>query len=506
MARLRQLGSEFTHPDEFRESAILNMPYLTDMVRYQDYLDGRLETLFRYYSASGNTTFTDNTQTTTAATTELNHITGMDYYLKAGWKSLVEVNFFKSVARYRRSAVLQETPSPIGADDAERDKWIVDSRPIIKELRRGLDWHTSKGRAVFGIERKSSRGSTYNIFRAIDPLGYIPIVSRFNRDLVLGHALLFWWRAGPRLPNTDLADRVDIVIIVDEDGVDLSDGDITEPVNEMRTFGWSGDAGTGITLLNIEGAGVVSPSKFERVFTFGTDDSIFGSMESNAFDANMSLSHSRLAITQDIRSFKILPPVTGSLNVDATGKFTYERLNPVIELNAALAESGAAALGYVEPVGMNVAQAHMDRYDMALRNMAYTADQPPESVGQDIGGEMSGVALDILREVFITDIIDIRDEIAYILNESLPYLGFNTDKKVGWQNPPFVKRGDNYEMWLALYEAGLVSQETAQGELGVPVETVERPDTGNNMMANNMNQLSGSQQNNDAQVSDNGDE
>ena len=191
MVRLRALGSEFHTLDDFRTGAIITMPYLRDFHAFQEYLDGNLAPL--YDRMSGNAA--------------QRNVTGSRYYLDpprqgadpAGNGAFVDLNLFRSVARYFVAAVFERNPVVLDDDETAQTAWMQSSGQLIRAARRACEWYPAKGRGVIAVE---NRFPNTPAAMAVDPQYYIPITDRVNRDFVVGHALLRLWYEGERLPES----------------------------------------------------------------------------------------------------------------------------------------------------------------------------------------------------------------------------------------------------------------------------------------------------------------
>ena len=478
MARLRKLGSEFTHPDQVKVNTLLQMPYLDDMKRYQSYLDGDMQPLYAYFTGEENSA--------------INDVTGYKYYFKAGIRSLWQINFFRTISEIYRTTTFEEDPVPDGASKEEQDAWLIDGRRMIDEVKRGVDWLIAKGRFVAVVEKQITATSTLNNFRCVDPVSYFPIVHIRNRDLVLGHILVFWNYGLDERLETDIAYEVDVDIIIDEDGAALSDGYL-EPMNVLRRYRWSTQPqGRGVTAdLIFEGT-----SNIQKVWTFGNDDSTFGESESNVFNSILALTNSRTSMTNEIRALKQLPAAIDSSNRDKDGRIVLDLLDPIWQIDVDSGQS-VGGIGYVEPPGPVMSAGFKELYGQGLDNLAYSAGVPRETLGQNYLSNEPAEALTKLQQIFITRVIDIRDNLSRGFTAALPFMGMDTKYDIKWRRAPYEKLQLTVEELFSAYDKGLAEAETVQDRIDLPVNPNIKPPM--QMMANNMNQLPNNSQENNAQ-------
>ena len=362
MVRLRKLGSEFHHPDDFRSGANLHMPYLRDMQAYQDYLDGDLSPLFA--RMAGNATAQD--------------VTGAAYYKDTGIEGWWHLNLFQAVTRHLVAAVFERSPVPMDSNPAIDDLWKEHGPPMIRQTRRAVEWFPGKGRGVLKMENRYP-GIPTTV--AVDPQYYIPLVDPINRDLTVGDAIVRLWYEGERVVDRAIPNRVTVEVSVTEEQAAISDGRLT-PVNEVVTFWWAGDEAQGSIGSGSFGdaSGREVNSRCLGIWTFGVDDSIYKSMERNVYEFLLAMTHARTALTQDVRSTQIIPQVVGEENIDTAGKLKLDRLRPQFQVPVDQI-SGSAGLGYLEPPGPAVADAFTRMAEINLDNLAYSANLPPEVVG-----------------------------------------------------------------------------------------------------------------------------
>ena len=472
MTRIRRLGAEFHHPDDFVTGARFFMTYLVDLDAYQQYLDDDISILF-----TRETQQPSEGQTVSLA----DNATGYSIYRLAGLKSIWRVNHFKAVSRYTVASVFERNPVPISGSPEVLEAWGKVRRNVIEQCRRAVEWHCAKGRGALVVEDQVGSKGVVPIFRAVDPAGYIPILHPRHRDQVIGHALGEWWRSsdGGATPpeegrteteriETDIANRLSFSIIVSQEQADNSDGWITRPVSEDRTFQWAGqNVGVLGSLYDTK------KSRIKKLWTFGIDDSVFGSMESNVFEALMHLSNARTSMTRDVRTLRLVPAIVDNANKDERGRFIVDRLEPDLYIPTEQITSGTG-FGYVEPPGPNLSMAFMHLYKMAMMNLAYTSDTPPEAWGDEYKSGEPADALHQLRQTFLTKVQDIRDDLVPILSEAFEILTGHS-VIMGWESPPFARPEQQDERAIKLKAAGLISVSTGQQMTGVPVEEIQAP-------------------------------
>lgn len=451
--RIRLLQEEFTHPDEIAPGANLTMNYLADYEAYQSYLDGKLDVLFA--RQRGNLKDQD--------------MTGWKFYVGSTMAGLWKVNYFQSVLRFVRQSVFERHPTVIGGEESVVDQWKEDSREILRQCRQGLDWLTAKGRAVFVVEHKISRGEVVPVFTAKDPAGYLPILLRTDRQVIIGHAFCNWWSSLGRMVGSNRADRVDITIIITEEDAAKSDG-LVKPMNEIRTFTWNTENAAPAHLGSL--LEVRSPSRVQAVWTIGDDDSTFASMESTSYHANLFLNHSRTALTQDVRSIVILPGMFDAENIGEDGQFVFpDPLNPTVRIPTNMVDS-ATMYGFVESPGPAKSSAYMDMHGLTMEQLAYDAGLPQEAVGEGYMANESGEAVKTIRSPFITRIVDVQDDFSHMLREAWPLLGGPEGAILGWEHQPGVNQEMLDDRAIKLKGAGLISRATGQAMCDVPIEEV----------------------------------
>ena len=456
MVRLRQLGSEFRHPDEIATGAQMTMPYIRDMQAYQDYIDGDLSQL--YARMAGGERVQD--------------LTGAAYYAGTDNKGYFEVNFFLAVNRTVVAAVFESDPKPLLGDDPNVDRaWKEYGPKLIKAARKGVEWRAPKGRSIWVLEKRYPDKLE---LIAWDPQYYIPFTDYVDRDLTLGHILWRPWWSGPRVLQHDFPDRVTFSIFIDEEGRENSERRL--PVmNQVREFGWGGtlDAGVasftnlprlGDNIRNLDGV------RIQKIWTNGDDDSIFKTMERTVYEAILALSNARTALTQDVRQILIAPRTIGEANLDEQGRVKLDRWGPQYDVSVDNL-TGADVLGYVDPPGPRQAEAFRQLYDLCLDNLAYVANMPRESFGLGIRTNESGVALTKLQQTFKTMVIDVRDDLSKVLSEAFEAMtGIKT--VIGWEHEPYTLSQDLDRRTLAYHQAGLISDATAQNIASLPIEQI----------------------------------
>ena len=253
MVRLRKLGSEFHHPDDFGTGTVMNMQYLSDFGAFQEYQDGDISRLFE--RQKGNE-YAQN-------------LTGARYYEKSGPGGYWQLNMFRAYTRYLMASVFDRSPQALDDSPAVQEQWKVDSPPMIRQARRAAEWFASKGRGVLIVENRYP-GTPVPL--AVDPKDYLPLLDPINRDLTVGNALLRLWYQGPRL-ETIINNRATIQLYVTPEEAAVSDGRVKE-MNTTQTFQWGGIE-RGVV------GGELGDAEDERqdsvrlagLWTFGEDDS-----------------------------------------------------------------------------------------------------------------------------------------------------------------------------------------------------------------------------------------
>ena len=459
MVRLRQLGSEIRHPEEIRTGMQLTMPYLKDMQAYQKYMDGDLSLL--YDRMLGNKT-TQN-------------ITGAQFYTETGNLGYFEVNFFRSLNRSVLAAVFQANPTVLDDDEKARELWEQDAPRWLQQARLGVEWRPGKGTSVWVLEKRYPGIPT---LIAWDPEYWIPITDIVNRDLPLGHVLWRPWWSGPRVLQHDFPDSIHFNIYVNEEGADLSDGRFG-PINELRKFAWSGTLDAGVVSfndlpnLNTELKDEQSREDSERimgVWTSGNDDSMYKTMERTVYEAILAISHMRTALTQDIRSTRIVPRVNDPefqrMQKNPTTEF---KLNPQFQIPVDAATVSGNVLGYLDPPGPEMAAAFKELYDTCVDNLPFVAGISREPEAR---ANQSGELIEQLRMAFHTMVTDIRDDLSKVLSEAFE-MKHGIKVTIGWEDEPQTNSVDKDQRILAYHEAGLISDKTAQTMGHLPIEKVD---------------------------------
>ena len=454
MVRLRKLGAEFHSPDQMREGTLINMPYLTDMAAYQDYLDGDITPLF---ARMGGNEFAQN-------------VTGARYYTKTGPAGYWQLNFFRAYVRYLLAAVFDRSPVAIDASEEVQKQWVEDSPALLRQARTSVEWHAAKGRGVLTAQR---RVGDIVIPRAVDPKDYIPLVDPVDRDLEYGHMLLRLWYEGARIESS-LPNRATVQVYIPPELAAISDLRVEEQ-NTTEDFVWAG---------NVQGViggrlGVSTRTRQDSVrmvgiWSFGSDDSVFKTLESNVYELLLQLSHSRTALTRDIRQTRIDPAVTGDNPVDENGNLIFDLYDPVYHIP--LDKVAGDALGFLQSGAMDISAAFLQLVEISLDLMAYAANIPREAFGLNMQSNESGEALHKLQATFRTMVIDIRDDLSTILSELWYAIGGPKGIKIGWEHEPFASTTEYRNELRADYKEGIINRDFAQVGLGYPIMEVRNND------------------------------
>ena len=453
MVRLRKLGSEFHSASELKDGTLIHMPYLTDMERYQSYLDGDITPLFA--AMAGNE--------------EAQNVSGARFYAKSGPAGYWQLNLFRAYIRYLVATVFSRSPVALVDDEATQVRWKRESVMMIRQARKALEWYGAKGRGILMLERRYP-GTSVPV--AVDSRAYLPLVDPRRRDLTFGHMLLSLWRQGPRL-ETNLPNRATIEIYVSKEMAAISDGYAVEQ-NTTQDFAWSGHA------QGVVGGALAESTRGRRdndrilgLWTFGEDDSIFGSMERNVYEALLALSNARTSLTRDIRPVRVEPSVSNPEQQDAQGNLVLDLLDPHFRIS--VDSRAGEALGYLQSGGDATSAAFLQLFEMALDNLAYVAAAPREAFGLNYQANEPGNALNQLVAIFRTLVIDIRDDLSEIFSQMWTLMGGPADVKIGWKSEPFASTKEYEDAVRADYNAPkpLITQSFAQGVLGYPIEEIE---------------------------------
>ena len=458
MVRLRTLSSEFHHPDDFKSGAILTMPYLLDFRAFQEYLDGDLGKL--YSRNAGNQWAQD--------------VTGARYYEASGNVGYSSLNLFRSVTRFYQAALWERNPTMLDDDPTLQALWKEHSPWLIRQARKATEWIPAKGRAVLTIERKYPNNL---VVAAVDPVFFVPIVDKINRDLEIGCALIRLWYDGTRLPQHDIPNRITVEIEISEEQAARSDGRVEE-THEVRTFSWAGQATGAI------GGRIGDPignsmdnARLMGVWTLGDDDSLFATMERGVYEAVLSLSHARTSLTQEVRATQLIPNVTDPAY---TGPLTETEkikrlLHPQYQVQVDDA-TGGTGLGFQDAPGPIMADAFLRLYEVTLNNLAYSCNIPPEAFGLNaMPGEPAEMYTKI-QQVFATQIGDARDDLSTILSEMFEMLTGVVDADIGWELEVFGNVAENDDRAIKLKNAGIISTATAQIMTNSPKEDIDNGD------------------------------
>lgn len=463
MVRLRTLASDFHHPDQVRVGAQMQMRYLADMHAFQQYMDGDLSLL--YQRQMGNEITQD--------------ITGAIIYKEAENKGFFELNTFLSVNRTVLGTAFEQDPKPLDGDDAINAEWDKLSAKWTKASRQAVEWRAPKGRSVWVLEKQV--GGQMELI-AWDPQYYIPIVDTVNRDKTLGHILWRPWWSGERVLEHNFPDMVDFSIYIGEEEAAMSDGRFG-PMNEMRRFRWAGTLSGGVvasTDLEEETMRVEDNPRIVKIWTSGDDDSVFKSMERTAYELILAMSNARTALTQDIRSTRIVPKQDQS-QTDSRGNILLDRLRP--EYRVPLDGENNDILGYLDPPGPLIATSFFQLVDLCLDNLAYAANTPRETFGVNTNDSQlaptASSSIAQLQQTFKTWIVDIRDDMSRILSEAFK-LVTGHDVFIGWEHEPYVINQIVDQRVLAYHKQGLISDATAQAAGNWPIEQVS--DTNNSQL------------------------
>ena len=461
MKRLRDVGSEFHYPDDFKSGTLVNQPYLIDMQAYQKYLDGDLSSLYGRHNSDAVT----------------NDITGMRYYTTDDGdilnRAFYEINLFMAAARYVNAAVFEASPIPLDADDETQARWDEVRIHFMREARKAVAWKVAKGRGVLQLQE---RVGSKILLVAIDPQFWVPLTDPVNRDIVIGDVILqryFYREPGDPIQPGRTPNRVRIEVSVTEEQAEISDGRV--PVtNTKMDFIWAGDDATGVVSSGTIGdsISIVNNTRSRGIWTFGDDDSIFATMERNTFEFILAISNMRTTLTQDVRSIAILPDVADETVLDENGKFKPNKLRPQYQANLDSSTSGAV-FGYVDPPGPMMADAYQNLANMALDNLSYTANLPREAFGLNMQANESGEALNKLQQIFKTMVLDIRDDLSRILTQAFNEVT-GSDATIGWEHEPFTQTVASDDRALKFYAAGLTSQATAQAMAKLPIEDIQQ--------------------------------
>ena len=475
MVRLRRLGSEFYSPDDIAESVQMHMPYLEDFEAFQKYMDGDLSPLIQRMRGPE----------------KIQDLTGAALYDAAGDGSASNVygayyimNLFRAGLRYITSAVFEKNPTALDCDDdgPEMKAWEEIRAMLLKEGRKAVEWYFAKGHGVFHLEK---RVGNKMMLAAADPAGYLPIVDLINRDRTLGHILFYRYYTGPRTPQYDVPDRIRFYIYVDECGAEESDGRL-RMTNDVVDMAWAGEQGQGFASSQspvMSGRlGQVSlreeSARTVGIWAFGSGDSVFKTMERTVYECILSLSHGRSALTQDIRSTRVVPQNAEGIGRGEDGKILLDRIRPEyqISLNSV---TGADLLGYLDPPGPAMSEAFREQYNLQLTNLAYDANMPPEAFGLNYTSGEPAEAITKLQQIFKTYVIDIRDDLSAIYTDVVKAMT-GLDIKIGWEDEPFASTEVYRQGIRNDYRDGIINLEYTQERLGYPVMEVMPPGGMNN--------------------------
>ena len=405
-------------------------------------------------------------------------MTGAEIYAdedgKIDDKAFYQLNLFLSGQRHYVATVWSESPMPIDASEEDFEEWKQGSAGLIREARKATAWKYSKGHGVIQV---INRFPNTPVPMAIDPRGYLPIVDRQNRDLPLGHITFLLYTHYPRIEQLDTPFDIAFYIYIDEEGAAMSDGELV-PTNEYRKYTYAGSQGAGFIGAELkEELERGESSRILGIYAFGTGDSIFASMEHNAYEIILALTHARTALSQDIRSTQIIPDVVNDGTLDANGNLIRDRLRPHIQVPVDKPNGGGGSLfGYIAPPGPEMADAWIRVAENGFTNMAYSASQPPEVFGKNYVPNEPADAFSMITQTYRTEILDTRDDLSVILSRCWEHM---TGKRlmIGWQNEPLVNTRELDDRAIKLKGAGIINTETAQKMTGSPVEEIEDANT-----------------------------
>lgn len=461
MVRLRALSSEIYSPADIKPGLILNMPYLLDFAAYQEYMDGKLDKL--YSRMAGN----DDQQ----------NVTGARFYKNAGPGSYWEINLFRSVVRHVVASVFERNPTVLDATPEEQELWEERAGPLIKAARAAVEWRVAKGHGVLTLE---NRNADNMVLRAVDPRGYIPIVDRVDRDLVIGTFLFRLWYDGPRSGGAvDHPNRITTYVHVSEEQAALQFGMAGQEINEVKTFWYGGSQGSGVASGLTEGKFGEQEGEtrdnaiLNNIWVFGDGDSVFGTMERNVYEIILLYTHSRTAMTRDVRAVRIDPASVNPSNTNEDGDIVLDPLDPTYRVSVSSGGSGTnSSLGYVDPPGPALSAAFRDLAQDGITNLAFTANMPPEVFGDNYMAGEPAEAVTKLQQIFKTWVLDMRDDLGKILSEAYEGM-YGTAIKIGWELELFANSKEQDERYIMLYKEKLVTQEYAQEKLKIPKVKIE---------------------------------
>lgn len=469
MVRLRKLASEFYSERDLGTNAQLTMPYLEDMQAFQEFQDGDLTKL---WSRNLGNAVKQN-------------VSGARFYVKAGNGAYWKLNMFQVVTHAYLAAVFERSPHPLDDNEEVQNQWLIDGPAIIREARRAVEWFISKGRAILQVMNYADiTGDTPTIGRvprALDPQFWVPIVNRIDRDLHIGSGTVRPFYSQARLPNgNNYADKVEIGLYVTKEQAALSEGDTTEQ-NTRSIYTWNGIAQGTVgspTVYKIGDQEKSEPNaRLEGMWTFGNDYSIYGAMESNAYETLLLMTHARTALTRDVRSVRI-DPKAQDIDPETGRRREFDPLDPRFEISLNAPEGAGSALGYVEPPGPAMAEAFMALANVSLDNMAYVCNTPRETFGNNYMANEPAEAFRIINHIFTTIIIDIRDELAKIMPMMWEAMGGPSGVKIGWDLEPFASTVAHKNEIRADFASGIIPLPFTQIQLGYPVMEVRQADNG----------------------------
>ena len=431
MAYLRELASEFHKPDDIHAGALLNMPYLAAMDRYQHYLDGDLNPLFQWASRGG---------------AKANQLNGMRFFTPSEspapasapefddnrYAALWRINFFRSVTDFFEAAVFEQSPIVIDASDAVKEQWDAESRAILRQARRATRWLVAKGRGVLTVENRVGPGaSVVPSLSAVDPAFWLPILDPEDRTLKLGDILARQWFEGERQMNS-IANRLTTTIRITEEQAAMSDGRFSAlDQRDIWTWpgGYSGNIGEHLKR---------TPSRTLGIWTWGDDDSVFAEMESNTLEAMLTLTMARSTMMRHPFPFVILPNDVSDRNRDQQGNFEFDQFDPIVYASLTQGAGGGNIFGYQENPAPGLSQGFLELASISEEFLAYVASSPKEAFGLSNGTEQHEGALNHLQQIFKTKVIDTRDELTVILPLIWELLG-GPSVRIEWEHEPFAQ-------------------------------------------------------------------
>ena len=369
----------------------------------------------------------------------------------------------KLASDFIRHATISEAPI-FSAQSETQSEWLADAMPsIFAAIRRATRYWSVHDLAVLTAEQDADGNP---VVRAVDPISYVRIGQREQRDALVGHALIYPYRDpyGPEEDKVGVNETPNAVMVVKF----MPGGE-----NWVEHYEYSG--------TQIGRQKSRERSSIQAICVAGAGESWYDGSQDTAARIMIMLSLIHRAISRYENRTRYIPAEVASQihDVIATAERGAGR-EPPMDFRS-ITEMLEATANPVIAVGSGDVPPESPRDDLMLDYYFEAARTnldlfwllgglTPSSFGIGVGRGESGVAREKAQDAAVSRARAYRRDLAECLPELCAGAGMpmveGSNVSFGWTSSPFENQQSRTENLVMLHREGIITREDARSWLG----------------------------------------